>query len=469
MDTDLTFSFDTSFFKKGINEVEKKMQGFQATTTNVAKGINKGLTSVALKFGSVFAGVKLIKSALNNMPEVGEAFGVAKDIFTKNLLYPLRKEVFPYLQKMLDWVRDSRGLFIKWGSNLANIFRAVASGVGSLIKSAEKIVNRFGDMAHKIFGDRVKDINEVFDLISFKIAATVQYVSLLLGQVGGFFTGMFSNMGDVGDSLKGIVDNLGKFLEIFTKTNKEGNSFSGVLSSLGETFGKMANFVFKMTDKFLDGFVPALSGIMTPLQKISDALKGIFDSIFGSTKAMNGWGKLFESLGGILGTTIVKALETAANLIEIISKGIMAITAWMGKADWDKDTNKVGNLQGFLQRQWGGEGGIKQLLTDPGAWLNNLGKLMVPGGTGGSINDGIVRPDGSIVRTSPDDTIIATKNPVITPIEQSNNSRSSSFNINITPTIVLQQATESEGRSVAFGLVDEMQRQLNSEMIREGF
>jgi len=424
-EADLGFTFDTSFFDKGIKKVMGGFGQMETKASTVAKGVSRGLTAVVGKLGLLFAGFKAIKTALLDMPEVGQAFGIAKDVFLKNLLFPLRKEIFPLLQKMLDWVRDSRVMFVKWGQNLANIFRAVVQGVKNIIGFIKRMSVVVAGFAEKIFGDRIKSIDNIFNLIVFKIATAVQFVSLMVEQIGGLFSGFFSGLGNIGPSLMGIVENLGEFLGIFTKVNDEGNSFKGVLTSMGKLIGEMVGFVIQMTDKFLDGFVPAISGIMTPLQNILDAWSDIRESIFGSTEALEAWGGLFEGLGNIIGTGILKTFEFIATVLGDIADTITAI----------KEFGFFGTLKGQTQNLLGALGFGEK---GEGPEQSNLAALKE--------QDARLFPE---LQTSVGNTSTA-------------NIDFTGMNINV------QNGGIEEGRGLGAGLIEQMRNEFNSEFERYG-
>lgn len=393
-DNDLTFGFDTSFFEKGIDKVTKRMEGLKTTTGTVAKGISRGLTAVALKFGSVFAGVKAVQGALRNMPEIGQAFGIAKDVFVKNLLFPLRKEIFPLLQKMLDWVRDSRGLFIRWGQAIANVFRSVVAGIKNIIGFIKKMSAGVADFAQRIFGDQVKGISELFDLMAFKMATIVQFVSLIFGKV---------------------IEKFGMIAEIFFKANNEGNSFITILSTIAELFMKTAGFVLEMTDSFLDGFLPAISEIATPIQNMLDTFGRIRDMIFTSTESMETWKGIFEGLGTILGTTIMVALKA----IETIVLGIEQIFIAIKKI---KDEGFFGSIKSSIEEQKssGAPTGFQRAFGNPQASATT------------------------------------------------NNNGNQTITQNVSPTIVIENGTVEEGQNFAAGFMETMRELFNQEFERSG-
>ncbi len=400
MTDDLAFTFDTSFFNKGIQKIMKGFSTMENRASSVAKSVSRGLMNVVGKLGIIVTGFKAIKSALLGMPEVAQAFGIAKDVFFKNLLYPLRKEIFPLLQKMLDWIRDSRVRFVKWGQHLANIFRAVVSGVKTIISFVKKMSEGVARIAEKIFGDRIKNIDEIFNLITFKIAVVIQFISILIENIGGLFSSFFSGLGDIGKPLKGIIENLFNFVKIFTEANDEGNSFKEVLNTMINLFGKIVGFVVQMTDKFLDGFVPAIENIMTPIQRIVDAFDKIFEAIFGSDEQLKTWGDLFEKLGTIVGVGLLKSFEIIATIVETIADVIDSI-----KEIGFKETIKVGfEKTKEAVTPWIEEAkvGVKTIWKKGLAFLRGETEIE-------DVDDAIIKPDGTVIKTNPKDTLIAMK------------------------------------------------------------
>lgn len=347
MAEDLSFTFDTDVFKRGINQVTKGMDSMKTTANTVAKGISKGFNKVIAKLGILKGAFAAIKSTLNNMPEIGKAFGIAKNVFMKNLLFPLRKEIMPLLQRMMDWVRDNRTLFVKWGQTLSGIFRFVVQGVKNILSVAKGLTEILMRSVNNIFGTTVDNITDLFNLVSFKFAAMIQFLTILFQPMAaliepiitlvgktlvgafkiavGFVEGFLTGLGNITEPIKGIVDALISIVDNLISANDEGDSLLTVWNSIGEIFGKMVGWIAEMTRSFIEGFGPAIRNIATPLQKIVDAFSSIFDSIFGSSEAMGGWREMFSGLGKFLGDVIVGAF----NAISVALEGIAAFVAWI--------------------------------------------------------------------------------------------------------------------------------------------
>ena len=140
-DNAVTFTFDAGPFEKVINkmvdtldvfknEALKKMdETSEKSKSSIFGGVLKAnLYTEAIKkiLSILFSGFTAFYNKFKEfVPEFTKTFSVASDIFFKNLFWPLRQYLLPYLQKLLDWVRDNRKMFIAWGGVLVNVFNGV--------------------------------------------------------------------------------------------------------------------------------------------------------------------------------------------------------------------------------------------------------------------------------------------------------------------------------------------------------
>ena len=74
----------------------------KTTTANVAKGVTRGIGQMTTKLLVLAGGIKGVTKLFDQIPEVGKAFSIAKEIVFKNFLYPLRKAIFPMLLHYLS-------------------------------------------------------------------------------------------------------------------------------------------------------------------------------------------------------------------------------------------------------------------------------------------------------------------------------------------------------------------------------
>ena len=457
----LDFTFNTGMFEKGIDRIMGGFRNMENTAGAVSRGINRSLRRVAAVAAGLFGSFKLIQGALKNMPEVGQAFGIARDIFTRNLLFPLRKEILPLLQRMLDWVRDNRALFVRWGNTIANIFRSVVRGVRNVIEFIQRLSQRVAEFSGRIFGDQIRNIDDIFNLITFKLSVAIQFVTNLLSGIGSIFGSFIGGLGDIGPSLRGIVENLGEFLRIFATTNEEGNSFQNILESMSRLFGEISGFVIRMTDRFLDGFVPSVENIATPIQSMVDSFESIFNSIAGSTEQLETWGTIFEGLGRIIGDTIQFALDSMADSLDRVAERVEFITGL-----FDEDRTLRERLFGRDRETGAGVlGGRARGMLDPS--LQTVpDTLRIEG-----LQDGILRPDGTIVKTDPRDTLVAIKDPAesFRGLGASGGTRNFDVTVDLTGmNIVLQQGGQEQGQAFAQGLVEQIRFAWNQEFERFG-
>jgi phage-related protein len=396
---DVAFTFNPRPIVDGVKQIEGKMsqmvKGFANTTKKMTKSVSRGIVRAVRFIGTMFLAVKGVGKLIKEMPEIGQAFGIAKDIIFKNLLWPLRKEIMPLLQKMLDWVRDHRAMFVKWGQAIANIFRVVVLFVNRFIDTVKQMMNALGSIFKGIFGDQIRTVSDFINIMLFKIASMVEFIGLLIEPIFDFFKrflsevgpplldlarvlveGLFSSalsllegimtgLGDIEVPLGNIVRDITKFVDGLFKANEHGDSIQSVFRSIGELLGKAVDFIAEIVESFTASFLPAIQDIMTPIQRIVDAFDRIFTAIFGGSKQLKAWKDIFSFLGGVVGEGVMfifegiaSALELAATSIEKIVEGIQWIIDhtndvknFFGKA--------VGDVKDFFGVSYGEKGGVQ--------------------------------------------------------------------------------------------------------------
>ena len=276
-ESDVSLTFDNKMFLKGLEGISKKLESLVGSTEKTTEKISKGVSISAMSFLKINAALSVAKMGISrlmsNIPEIGQTFKIAGDIITRNFLWPLRQQLMPYLQKFLNYVRDHRVMFVRWGSVLSNVFQVVVKG----IKAAINILKPFYDAAMKffkdIFGKTADSVDKIANMILFKIAAVIVYLEAVL-----------------------------KPSMVF-----------------------IANIVFKILEavkSFVEGLAEAyieLGGIGSELEETLKALSEMSTALFG---AGNGW----KLLGQILGYTVVPALK----LVLITLTGIAKVLTLAG-------------------------------------------------------------------------------------------------------------------------------------------
>lgn len=455
MDNAAVFNFDVEPFLNGMRKIEKSMNSIEDNTKKFGKtmtdSIGKAITGGIMKVSMLIASFKAAKAVLNDMPEVGQAFGIAKDIFMKNFTWPLRQQVMPLLQKMLDWTRDHRAMFVKWGEAVGNIFRTVVVVAKELWTVFKQLIDVVGNSFQKAFNTNFHSFDEFINVLSFKISAVVIYLGMLAKSLVTDFKPAFDWIIDMG---KTIIDFFVSLAKSWGTANDQGKSFFTIVDKLKTTFELLANFVGNAVKGLSEGFLPAVKDAMTPIDNfvnsINELLKGLG---FGDSDGIRG---AFKAIGGILGTAFVGALSTVATSLDVIVSSLMTI-AQLGdvltdifKGDWSKASKDFKAI---------------------GATWSSFGKRTAENfsavGKGAStvgIHDGIVTKDGKVIKTDPDDNIFAVKD--IAPQRKTPSQMPISmgpFYISVT-----EGNAEQAGRNFGTGLAYSFRNNVSSARLSEG-
>lgn len=263
---DIALAFDPTGFLSGIKAVENQLVSLNSNFQKAGDTGNKKNQQVQLSaknlmavFAKLGAVVGTFKMVLSGIPEIGRTFKIAGDIFQRNLLWPLRKELIPILQSVLDWARDNRAMFVRWGTVIANTFRAVFNIIKQIVKMGRDLFNQLIKGLEQIFGKTVNSVTEMANIILFKVAAVVMFIMMTLEPV-----------------FKWIVD---KFLELV-----------------------------KNIKLFVEGFMEGFGSIMPVIEEFKnqwDRIVKLFDKLIPKQSSVN---SLFSKLGSILGTTVLAAV-----------------------------------------------------------------------------------------------------------------------------------------------------------------
>jgi len=273
----ITLTMDVAQFEEALNKVLKGFGGMEKGMGKMSSGmVAKGMIIANVITGLAVKAGNFIKSGISSgIPEIAKTFGIAGDIIQRNLLYPLRKELIPLLQKLLNWVRDHRVMFVMMGNVIANVFRTIKQIIISFVTMFSKIWDQLAGKIEQIFGKSTQSIMDIINLVLFKIAAVVIFMQVLLEPV-------FSFIGEM----------IGHILFLFNEMVK------GIAEGAGDL---STNF----TD-ILDAF--------------SDIGRMVKD-VLGDTEML---GKAFKVLGIILGTTLKPILFMISTALSLIAEQIDA-------------------------------------------------------------------------------------------------------------------------------------------------
>lgn len=283
-DRDVSFTFDTKQFENGIKTLNKGMKGMETTATKVAKGVAAGMVVATAAIGVFKLGIKgarkLLNEMLSGMPEIGQAFKIMKDIFFRNFLYPIRKAIMPFLQRMLDWVRDHRALFVKWGHVVVGIFRTIIQIGRRVIDMFRRIWQGAARILSNVFGVEIKRVGDLMNIMAFKISATIQFLTVLL-------TPLFRKIGEIAE--------------------------------------KIAGFGVNLIKNFFQGFSEGAPGAFTQIKNVLDVVKDLIQAIVDIDKETGAFSTTLRVLGTIVGGVLMQALLIVEGAIHGIIFGLRAL------------------------------------------------------------------------------------------------------------------------------------------------
>jgi hypothetical protein len=236
---DVEFTYDTKGFTAAMNQMVTKFDSAVTAMSSHSKNLGsvteKNITKGFLKAQVLFAGLSkafnfAVGQISKNIPEIGQTFNLVSGIAMRNLLNPLRRELVPLLQKVLDWTMNHRKAFVEWGGFIANAFKTIVT-IG---KVAWELIKNFTEGLFKSFGMSKDGFMQTLNLLLFKVTAVVIAAGIMLAPI-------FKTVGEVvGDIIKLVA----KVIDLLSK--------SGVLNAMLEIVQNLFTI--------LDGIVKLLSG-----------------------------------------------------------------------------------------------------------------------------------------------------------------------------------------------------------------
>jgi hypothetical protein len=277
---DVGFTFDPKPFLNGLNQVTGGLQRLE-------KGIGKAFTGAALKVAGIGLAIKgALFTITKYMPELNKVFDISRDIFFKNFLWPLRQTLAPYLQKILDWFRDHRGEFVKWGTVLVTVFKTGAILAKALWNALKSVVGLIQPLIRSVFKGGLSDF---VNLILTKVALVVEWISQGLAKIIEYAKGPFYEIvGYVSDIAKKLweivhsVIDFGKNL-LFAKIN--GASLAESIGKLVGAIGRLAGTEIKKALEFIQSFLNGLAS--SELSRAGGALSAVADALTTLVDAVN--------------------------------------------------------------------------------------------------------------------------------------------------------------------------------------
>lgn len=286
--TDATFTFDPSSFLNGIKSIVSAMSGMEQrgkeSSGKVEKAIHsngKAISNVAGQLIKKVAGIAMaymgLRAIMSRMPEIGRTWSIAGDIMMRNFLWPLRKELLPYLQKILDWTRDHRIMFVRWGNQLVNIFRIIKNIVSTLIDTLKRMWERLSEGLERIFGKSIKSMEDMVNIMIFKLSALCQFIMILLQPVFDFIIdsfvtiiqwvkafadGFVEGMGDITPALTDVYEQFVKLLGVITGVTSNNNVLINSFKTLGAVLGMTVRPILAGIGQMLDTLVTSIETVV---------------------------------------------------------------------------------------------------------------------------------------------------------------------------------------------------------------
>lgn len=444
MEDEAKFPFDVKGFQKAVNQMsesistmETKLNKFGST---MQKSVSKGIMFATAKIGLLIKG---FKSMMKNMPEIGQAFKIAGDIINKEFFFPIRQQIMPYLQKMLDWVRDHRALFAKWGQAVADVLKTVIDVGKTLWNTLKDVTEILTNSLQRGLGTSFKSLDEFVSVLQVKIA----FVTLLIGDA------VKAMVEKIAPTFEYIIEKGSEILRFFASLasswltlNGNGDSLITVLDKVYQVFDKIIHVVGDSLAGFFEGLMPPLKNLMTPLDNITDSFLKLLN-IFGED-SNSGLKSVFKWLGNFVGNTLVIAFEELAWAIDTIVTGIQTL-AQSGKllvdvfsGDWSKLGEDWEDMKDIFK-------GYGKRTSATGQRQVNAFKDMF------SIDDGIVTKDGKVIQLNPEDNVYAFKG---TPMGGITAPMNMVFNVTVTEGNA-QAVGQQLGYSIHKSFVDRLKEQ----------
>lgn len=293
--SDVAFTFDPMPVLNGVKRIDQGMGNLSRSFSKSAKGMSNAVAAGMVKatafVGTLVGAVMGLRNIFRRMPEFGQVFKIAGDIFFRNFLFPIRKELMPLLQQLLDWVRDNRALFVRWGAVVARVIRGVVKAVRFLIDLLQTI----GKKLLQWMG--MDSLAEFINILSFKIATIAIGIKILAQSVGTF--------------IKGIWD-------------RAGGEATRLITNLWDTLVMVGEDILVWVAKFTKGFAETfdLGGTIETVVKVYGDLVEIFrnlwNALFGGERGAK-WGKFFEGLGRLTGASFTLLAASLRELYDIIA------------------------------------------------------------------------------------------------------------------------------------------------------
>jgi len=401
----------------GLRKPVTKASGTVESFGKKGKGI---VDTLILRVSALAIGFLSIRKAMSFIPEIGRTWQIVSNIFLRNFLWPLRKLLMPILQRILNWTRNNRKMFARWGQNLANVFRVIITMAKQVWNLLKAFWEGFSKTIKRSFGDITKSIQDIFNIFIFRLS------------VIGIYLGM-------------------------------------VLKPVMKVLGKIAGMVVIAFEQMIEGAKEALPDLQLAFSGLKKEFTGLLKFFSAGKGDWKGFWKAFGKDAIMVLKDITNALTMLLKAYKIFSKGIAGIVNLIYKLQEKQGLGGVREkrLKDIMKYQKVSREKAIQLYAQEEYMKERAGERRK------RTQDAIITKKGDIIETAPEDTIVAMKRFIPGKKEISSKKE---ININIAGAQITVQTTEKDaaetGRRVgeAFGqsLSQKIRNILLGEMALEG-
>lgn len=274
---DITLTFNPNMFLSslekitmGLETITNKFDAFADSGKKTSQKVDVSTKSMVKGFVLLKGVLGGIQGALRKIPEIGRTFSIVGDIISRNLLWPLRQQLIPELQKMLDWVRDNRMMFVRWGNVVRNVFIVIKNIVSGVMNIIKKFWESFSQSVERVFGKTTQRMTDLANLLVFKIAAVVNFLFITLepiasfiGRIFGvmlesakaFIEGLMNGLGDLGPELSELVDMFSRIASLISGTGTKVSTLTSTFKILGNIIGAVVGPAIRSIVQLLDSVI----------------------------------------------------------------------------------------------------------------------------------------------------------------------------------------------------------------------
>ena len=350
---EIMFPFDIDLFTKKSKQMENAIVGVASRMDNLGKTISSSVSKGVI---NATAKIKIFTMALQsiskNLPEVGKTFSMASEIISKEFFFPIRQTLMPYLQKIMDWVRDNRAMFAKWGNAVASVLRVAINIAKQFFDTIKSIASILVDSLQKTLGTTFKSLDEFLNVLSVKLSFAMLFIKDAIIKLFETIKPTFEYILSKGGEILGFF---GELVSDWMSINSYGDSLATVFEKAYQVWDKIVRVIGDALSSFFKGLKQPLADLMTPLDEIFDAFSRLLD-IFGDDNS--GVKGAFEWLGNFVGNALMLALDQFAwslqsvvTLILTLVKGIQLLGDLI-TGDWDSLSKRADDIGDIWEVWW---------------------------------------------------------------------------------------------------------------------